>query len=93
MLGWLGCLNTRNNFAFFDLSYILHVDTKFCPNQTKIGKVSILGWVRGVKWFWWLDQKYNFLFELCCPFLTSTSSFIQIGAILAKLVFWGGLGG
>ena len=60
VLGWLGCLDTRNNFAFFDLSYILYVDTKFCPNQKKIGKVSILGWVRGVKWFGWSVQKYNF---------------------------------
>ena len=39
------------------------------------------------------DQKNSIEFELCCPFLTSTPSFIQIGPKLAKLVFWGGSGG
>ena len=36
-----------------------------------------------------LSTKNNSGFELCCPFLTSTPSFIQIGPKLAKLVFWG----
>jgi len=51
-----------------------------------------VGW-RGswIGWLGWLDQKNNSVFELSCPFLTP--SFIQIGPKLAKLVFWGGLGG
>ena len=47
----------------------------------------MVGGVRGV------ESKNNSGFELCCPFLTSTPSFIQIGPKLAKLVFWGGSGG
>ena len=49
--------------------------------------VGWLGRVRGV------ESKSNYGFELCCPFLTSTPSFIQIGPKSAKLVLWGGLGG
>ena len=32
-------------------------------------------------------------FELCSPFVISMPSFIHVGPKLAKLVFWGGLGG
>ena len=61
-----------------------------------MGKVSVLGWVRGVQGrvvggLGGVESKYNSGFELCCPFLTSTPSFIQIGPKLAKLVYWGGL--
>ena len=75
---------------------ILDFHAKFHPHWTKIGKVSVLGWVRGV----WgrvvggvrgVESKNNSGFELCCPFFTSTPSFIQIGSKLAKLVCWGGL--
>ena len=38
-----------------------------------------------------VESKNHSGFELCCPFLTSTPSFIQIGPKLAKLVYWGGL--
>ena len=32
-------------------------------------------------------------FELCSPFMTYRPIFIHFGPKLAKLVFWGGLGG
>ena len=73
----------------------LDLHNKFHPNWTKIGKVSTLGWVRGVGvgGLGASDQKTFSSFELCSPFMTSTPIFIQIGPKLAKLVFWGRSGG
>ena len=68
---------------------ILDFHTKFHPNRTKIGKVSVLGWVGGL----WgrvvggvrgVESKNHSGFELCCPFLTSTPSFNQIGPNFLK---------
>ena len=50
---------------------ILDFHTEFHPNWTKIGKVSILGWVRG------MDQKFYSGFELCPLFLTYTPNSTQ----------------
>ena len=90
--------NLRKFLWFLTLLSLYDFHTKFHPYQTKIGKVSVFGWVRGV----WgrvvgvirgVESKYNSEFELCCPFFTATPSFIQIGPKSAKLVLSGGLGG